>query len=299
MQNTLNDLIKRFMPFAQERMGFGEPPKLFLRSDEQNAGDVLGKTAHYEPDSKKIVVYISGRHPKDILRSLSHELVHHAQNDRGDFDCGCETAHGSVQNDEHMREMEREAYETGNLCFRDWEDSIKNTTYYESLQKGVKGSMSTKEWKDNELSTLLQEKWGFKFNLDNGTKVLNESKEAVEEGCPATEEEEVVAEVAETTDETVEEAVEAEAETVDETVEATTDETVEEAVEAEAETVDETVEETVECDAETVEEAVPSRFPTGLREHVRVGLKLENIDDPRIDQTITRAHQIHMEKKNG
>ena len=28
----------------------------------------------------------SNRHPKDVLRSFSHELVHHAQNCRGDLD---------------------------------------------------------------------------------------------------------------------------------------------------------------------------------------------------------------------
>ena len=41
-------------------------------------------------------------------------------------------------NDEHLREMERQAYEQGNLVFRDWEDSIKGTIYNESLQKGAK-----------------------------------------------------------------------------------------------------------------------------------------------------------------
>ena len=56
-----------------------------------------------------------------------------------------EMGEGYAQNDEHLREMEREAYEQGNLCFRDWEDSIKGTIYNESLQKGAKNKMSTKE----------------------------------------------------------------------------------------------------------------------------------------------------------
>ena len=38
---------------------------------------------------------------------------------------------GYAQTDEHLREMEREAYEVGNMCFRDWEDSIKSTIYFE------------------------------------------------------------------------------------------------------------------------------------------------------------------------
>jgi hypothetical protein len=53
---------------------------------------------------------------------------------------------GYAQNDEHLREMERQAYEEGNLCFRDWEDSVKGTIYNESLQKGAKKKMSFKKW---------------------------------------------------------------------------------------------------------------------------------------------------------
>ena len=35
------------------------------------------------------------------------------------------TVEGYAQEDGHLREMEREAYETGNLIFRDWEDNYK------------------------------------------------------------------------------------------------------------------------------------------------------------------------------
>jgi len=158
------------MPFAQKRLGFAKPPRLFLRSDVGNADDPLGKTAYYDPNEQKIVLYVTGRHPKDVMRSLSHELVHHTQNCRGDFDNVHEMGDGYAQNDAHLREMEREAYETGNLCFRDWEDSIKHTIYFEHLQKGVATIMSTKDWKNNEIQGLLAESWGFSMNLDNLTE---------------------------------------------------------------------------------------------------------------------------------
>ena len=74
--NDLKDLIKQFMPFAQEQMGFNRPPKLFLRQDATNGADPLGKTGFYDPQAESITIYVSNRHPKDILRSLSHELVH-------------------------------------------------------------------------------------------------------------------------------------------------------------------------------------------------------------------------------
>ena len=68
-----------------------------------------------------------------------------------------------------MREMERQAYEMGNMCFRDWEDSIKQTIYFEHLQKGDK-TMSTKDWKNQEIKSLLSEAWGFKMDLNKLTE---------------------------------------------------------------------------------------------------------------------------------
>ena len=159
------------MPFAQKRMGFTDPPKLFLRGDDKNAQNPLGKTAYYDPSQKSITIYITGRHPKDVMRSISHELVHHAQNCRGEFDKPHQMGDGYAQNDAHMREMEREAYEVGNMCFRDWEDGLKNTIYLEHLQKGDK-KMSTKDWKNNEIKSLLAESWGFKMDLNK----LNENQ---------------------------------------------------------------------------------------------------------------------------
>jgi hypothetical protein len=138
MKDILQPLFNQFMPFAQKRMGFQKPPRVFLRDDPTNAQNPLGKTAYYDPEQMSVTLYINGRHPKDVMRSLSHELVHHTQNCNGQFDGTHEMGEGYAQNDEHLREMEREAYEQGNLCFRDWEDSIKGTIYNESLQKGAK-----------------------------------------------------------------------------------------------------------------------------------------------------------------
>ena len=182
MKDILHPLVKQFMPFAQERMGFDKPPRLFLRNDPENAQNPLGKTAYYDPAQKSVTLYINGRHPKDVMRSLSHELVHHTQNCNGQFEGASEMGEGYAQNDEHLREMEREAYEQGNLCFRDWEDSIKGTIYSESLQKGAKNKMSLKNWKDNELSTLLTEKWGFSFNLLTESQEEEATEEDLDEG---------------------------------------------------------------------------------------------------------------------
>ena len=162
--NQVKDMIKSFYPFAKKRYGFDSAAKIVLNADIENSSKPLGKTAYYDPQNHSVTVFTHNRHPKDIMRSLSHELVHHAQNCDGKFDKTPAIGDGYAQNDEHLREMEREAYEIGNLCFRDWEDGIKNTTYYESLNKGAQINMSTKDWKNKELTQLLSEAWGFKFN---------------------------------------------------------------------------------------------------------------------------------------
>jgi len=182
---VLKKLIKQFVPFAKEQMGFSRPPKLFLRQDSTNAANPLGKTGFYDPDNESITLYTTGRHPKDIMRSLSHELMHHTQKCNGDFDNVGEMGEGYAQADGHLRTMEIRAYQAS-IVFRDWEDSTRGTIYFEHLQnvKGDNGSMSIKDWKNKEIKTLLTEKWGFSFNLD----ALNENVEnedAVEEGCPA------------------------------------------------------------------------------------------------------------------
>ena len=188
MIDVLEPLIKKFLPFAKEKIGFEHPPKLFLRGDSKNAQNPLGKTAFYDPGVKSVTLYITGRHPKDVMRSLSHELVHHKQNCNGQFEGTGEMGEGYAQSDEHLREMEREAYELGNMCFRDWEDGLKETIYYEHLQKG-ENTMSLEDWKNKEISHLLSEAWGFKFNTlqefdeFEGNGEITEQEEEIDEAA--------------------------------------------------------------------------------------------------------------------
>lgn len=105
------------------------PPKIFFDEDQANADDIFGKTGYYDPDKEEIHLFITDRHPKDILRSLAHEMVHHEQNCRGDTKklnislTANDPAYAS--HDMGLREMEREAFERGNMIFRDWCDMKK------------------------------------------------------------------------------------------------------------------------------------------------------------------------------
>ena len=132
-----HNLSKEFLPFAQKRLGFDKPVSVNLLSDPENAKNPLGKTAYYEPGKMKITLFVDKRHVKDILRSMAHELVHHAQNCRGEFKNGFKTGEGYAQEDGHMREMEREAYEKGQMMLRDFEDGRKKKEKSKMLEEEV------------------------------------------------------------------------------------------------------------------------------------------------------------------
>ena len=121
----IKEYLNSFIPFAKKRLGYDKDPKINFVSDPENGEMPLGKTAYYEPANMSVTVFTDNRHPKDIMRSLSHELVHHAQNCDGQFDLNHGVGEGYAQNDEHLRKMEEDAYLRGNMCFRDWEDSYK------------------------------------------------------------------------------------------------------------------------------------------------------------------------------
>ena len=134
--SEFTQVASEFYPYSKQNLGFDRPVSLRLVSDLDNSQNTFGKTAHYDPNSMEIVIYTDNRHPKDMLRSLSHELVHHAQNCRGDFDNDHSTEDGYAQNDPYMREKEAEAYLVGNgFMVRDYEDSLKEKNKMLSEEK--------------------------------------------------------------------------------------------------------------------------------------------------------------------
>ena len=99
-------------------------PKIkVIKDDKQNASNLLGKTAYYNPVEKSITLYTMDRHPKDVLRSFAHEMIHHEQNLDGRLN-NINTTNTNESGD--LPEIEREAYEKGNMMLRNWEDKIKN-----------------------------------------------------------------------------------------------------------------------------------------------------------------------------
>lgn len=168
MKDVLRPLLKKFVFFAKDNLKFEKPPRLFLKQDSENQKCALGKTAHYDPQERAVTLYISGRHPKDIIRSFAHELVHHCQNERGDLapeKMKTMTKNYAQEND-HMRKMEQEAYLMGNMCFRDWEDGLDDKLQYKmslAEQKFLKENKTmsvkiTKQFLKETIEKLLSER---------------------------------------------------------------------------------------------------------------------------------------------
>jgi len=158
IQNHSNVDLSSLEPHVQgmynhfdQKIGFKKPPTIHFDSDPSNHHRVLGKTAYYDPQSLEIHVFTDGRHPKDMLRSIAHELIHHQQNEEDRLNVGGYMGEGYYLKNEAMRELEQEAMLQGNALMREYEDTLK-------LEE--KNEMSLKEWRNNELNKNLLKKFG-------------------------------------------------------------------------------------------------------------------------------------------
>jgi hypothetical protein len=118
---ALDSLVKYM---ADQGMNIQPLPALkIINNDVENANNILGKTAYYDPNDCSITLYTLNRHPKDILRSFSHEMIHRIQDNEGRLN---NIATSDTNEDGDLPELEREAYLEGNMTLRNWEDSVKN-----------------------------------------------------------------------------------------------------------------------------------------------------------------------------
>ena len=150
MKKALIEMIQDFYPFAKEQMGFNKPVRVFLRSDHANSVDPLGKTAFYDPEQSQITLYYLNRHPKDVLRSFAHELMHHKQNCEGRLDTS--VGEGPVDENEELTKLEEEANMAG-FFVRRWEEKRKKwpNAYYDY-------DLAKAEGEEIDESLKLQEK---------------------------------------------------------------------------------------------------------------------------------------------
>jgi len=171
--SALIDMMEAYLPYAKKNIGFDQSVTIVLESDAENAKNPLGKTAYYSPSDYTVVLYTDNRHPKDVMRSLNHELVHHKQN--------CDGRLGGVVGEEGYAQtkvgsaIEAEAYK--DLTFRNWEDQVKkqaNVTSYNTT--GDKKMKLTK----TKLREMIRE--AFKKAALKQAETASESTGGVPEG---------------------------------------------------------------------------------------------------------------------
>ena len=125
--------LKSLTEFMLDKgMNISPLPKVkFVEDDVENARNFFGKTAYYDRNQRVIVLYTMDRHPKDIMRSFAHEMIHHMQN--------CEDRLNGIStqdtNEEgNLPEIEREAYEKGNMTFRNWTDTLTEGVFEDRIE---------------------------------------------------------------------------------------------------------------------------------------------------------------------
>jgi cytidyltransferase-like protein len=125
LPTTLKDAMLSLTTYMIENdMNIIPLPKIkIIDDDSKNAEGIFGSTAYYNPNECSITLYTLNRHPKDILRSYAHEMIHRIQDNEGRLKNVTTT---NTNEDDDLLELEKEAYLNGNITFRNWEDSLKN-----------------------------------------------------------------------------------------------------------------------------------------------------------------------------
>lgn len=140
LQLEVIDMAKSLYTFMKNKFEFTCEPKIHFLSDVENAKNILGRTGFYNPEEESVHVYITNRHPKDILRSLAHELMHHIQGCEGMVDSSRGDTEGTkdpnyVLHDKFLKKVEADAFERGNITFREWEAHVKQGDVKVSQEK--------------------------------------------------------------------------------------------------------------------------------------------------------------------
>ena len=160
-------MIKSLTEYMLDKgMNIRPLPKVkFVNDDAENAKNFFGKTAYYNPNERVIVLYTMNRHPKDVMRSYAHEMIHHMQN--------CEDRLGNVttQNTNEggdLPEIEREAYEKGNMTFRNWTDTLTGGVLTEGRYDKITNQISStifRQWREDinngALASRLEQSFPF------------------------------------------------------------------------------------------------------------------------------------------
>jgi len=118
-------IIKDFVKHCKHSLQIGSLPKIKLTTDH-NWVTSMRSFGQYIPNNNSLIVYIGNRNLADILRTLSHELVHHKQNELGTL---------TLNSGETGSPIENEANSLSGMIMRNYGKS--NELIYESSLKSI------------------------------------------------------------------------------------------------------------------------------------------------------------------
>lgn len=115
--------IKSLCKYMVEHGHTAKPiPKIVLDNKKQSG--VFISTGYFDPRINGIRLYVNGRHPKDVLRTLAHELIHWKQQKDGVIE-KTDYKGNKIIEDKALVRLEAEAYLKGNLAFRSWTEEMQ------------------------------------------------------------------------------------------------------------------------------------------------------------------------------
>lgn len=138
LDNKINELANDLINFMQQKFEFDRIPKILFIDNKKNSKNLLAKTGGYDPEKEEITIYITNRHAKDILRSLAHEMLHHVQKCEGmmdNEDLSDTSDPNYIVYNNFLKNIEADAFERGNICFREWEASKKGANKMDEAKK--------------------------------------------------------------------------------------------------------------------------------------------------------------------
>lgn len=176
-ESSKDSKIEKFFPEIADFMkknGLNVMPMPKVKLDWSEQDGLFIKTGFYEPEEKSITLFCKDRHPKDILRSFAHEMIHHEQNLDGkklEF-----SSDDNVKDNKKLEKLEAEAYLKGNIIFRKWteyktskkslNESKENSWIYEETSPedvdlssfNIKKELNPKFWKNGLLDSRIRMK---------------------------------------------------------------------------------------------------------------------------------------------
>lgn len=196
INKELKLLTDDLVTYMKKKYKFDRDPKITFKNDDANARRILGKTGYYDPDSEEIVIFCTSRHPKDILRSLAHELVHHVQKCEGSMEAeeaAPEWDENYILHNKKLKMMEADAFLEGNLSLREWEaykkesgidpkDKNMSTLEEKKKKKAKKRKLSKIQLKKaKKMAASMEKKQGYSAEKAHKIAYAQVQKESLDE----------------------------------------------------------------------------------------------------------------------